>query len=109
MAKVITEYMDHIIARGGSLVSPPWLVTHDAELQTWYDPDASTHVGITVSLDEREYLVPDAVVTLSASELLARAQSIHARHPFTDPATGEPYTDAALEQAVADWITAAGA
>jgi len=66
--------------------------------QLWYDPDDETSVGIRT---ER--------ATLDAAGLLTRVQDIHARHPFTDPSTGEPYTDAALEQAVADWITAAGA
>jgi hypothetical protein len=70
-------------------------------LDYWADPDDETFVGLADSAG--------SFTTLDAAGLLARAESIHARYPITDPSTGDPYTDAALEQAVTDWITAAGA
>ena len=75
---------------------PSWVLPHP--LGAWHDPDDGSYVGCA----------PE-IVTLTSAELLERARSIHARHPITDPATGEPYTDEALEAAVADWISAAGA
>jgi hypothetical protein len=75
--------------------APGWVLPHP--IGAWHDPDDGSYVGCA----------PD-IVTLTSAELLARAQDIHTRHPITDPSTGAPYTDAALEQAVTDWISAAG-
>ena len=83
---------------GGGSASPPDVDAGPDANQQWLDPDDGSMVGITTSRP-----------ILDAAGLLARAQSIHARHPITDPATGDPYTDEALEAAVADWISAAGA
>ena len=75
---------------------PGWVLPHP--IGAWHDPDDGSYVGCA----------PE-IVTLTSAELLARAQSIHARYPITDPATGDPYTDEALADAVTDWIAAAGA
>jgi hypothetical protein len=84
---------------GGGYRSPPDVNGGDPDsVQLWHDPDDGTDVGLTSRRPG-----------LDAAGLLARAQDIHARYPMTDPSTGSPYTDAALEQAVTDWITAAGA
>ena len=83
---------------GGGSASPPDVNVGPDANQQWLDPDDGSMVGVTASRP-----------TLDAAGLLARAQSIHARHPITNPATGDPYTDEALEAAVADWISAASA
>ena len=83
---------------GGGSASPPDVAIGPDPNQQWLDPDDGSMVGVTASRP-----------TLDAAGLLARAQSIHARHPITDPATGDPYTDEALADAVTDWIAAAGA
>ena len=80
----------------GVEIDPPRSVVDPT--QQWYDPDDGSYVGLA-----------SPRVELSASELLARAQSIHERHPITDPDTGAPYTDEGLEAAVTAWISAAGA
>ena len=84
---------------GLGTVAPPG-VSLSANLSEWYDPDDQTFVGVAES--------PLGSNALDAAGLLARAQSIHARHPITNPETGEPYTAEGLEQAVTDWITEAG-
>ena len=87
------------IARGdGGTSDPRWVAPHPDPHQLWRDPDDGSLVGTV-----------DTGATLDAAGLLARAQSIHARYPITDPSTGAPYTDEALESAVTAWISAAGA
>ena len=83
---------------GGGSASPPDVNVGPDANQQWLDPDDGSMVGVTASRP-----------TLDAAGLLARAQDIHGRYPITDPATGDPYTDEALEAAVADWISASGA
>lgn len=118
MANVIVEFMCHLGHGLEGIRRPVWLLPPAEDQEEWYDPDAKTRAGVTLPLSERDYLVPDAVVVLSHAELLARVQDIHTRHPFIDPASvpdqenkteGQPYTAEALEQAVTDWIAAAGA
>ena len=83
-------------APGGGAEAPIWLLA--SPVGDWYDPDDQSYIGVAPTIE-----------TLDAAEFLARAQSINARHPITDPDTGTPYTDAALEAAVTAWISAAGA
>lgn len=99
---MIIEYLQ-VLNSFGTIIDPRWARPLSSVDQGWHDPDRASYVGLSVA---GEALGPGAVA-LSDSELLARAQSIHARYPITDPATGDPYTDEALEQAVTDWISAA--
>lgn len=87
-----------VASDGGVGFVTPGDVENPVHNQSWHDPDDDTHAGVR-----------ETRPVLDAAALLARAQSIHARYPINDPATGEPYTDEALEQAVTDWITEAGA
>ena len=87
---------------GGGETDPLWLLPMPDEIQQWTDPDDASYAGACDVLGA-------GAVELSASDLLARAQDIHARYPITDPSTGAPYTDEALEAAVTAWISAAGA
>ena len=64
----------------------------------WHDPDDGSRVGLAPTFE-----------ALDAAALLARARSIHSRHPITDPATGAAYDDDGLAAAVSAWISAAGA
>ena len=97
----ICSYQKSVTA-DGSEYDPDWLLPMPDEVQQWADIDDQTYVGVCDVLG-------DGGVELSASDLLARARSINARHPIYDPETGGSYTDEALEQAVADWIAKAGA
>ena len=95
MSDIIVYSMDPNPA--GGTVSPPGVVSPDPNLDR-HDPDDDTYAGTR-----------PARSVLDATTLLERARSIHARYPITDPSTGAPYTDEALEAAVTAWISAAGA
>lgn len=87
-----------IQSAGGASSDPGWVSPHPDPHQLWHDPDDGSRVATV-----------ETGATLDAAGLLARAQSIHARHPIHDFSTGSPYTDEALEAAVTAWISAAGA
>lgn len=91
----IVRYTLESLSGGGSQ-APTWLI--GSHIEKWHDPDDGSYVGVAPTLEP-----------LDAAALLSRAQSIHTRHPITDPDTGAPYTDEALESAVTAWISAAGA
>ena len=87
-----------LIARAdGGLSDPRWLADHPDPHQLWHDPDDGSSVGVT-----------PANVELDAAALLARAESIHARHPLKNT-DGSIMTAGELAAAVTAWISAAGA
>ena len=50
----------------------------------WMSPIDNTFIGWVD--DQRDYYVPDTIVTLTKAEFVTRQLTIHAQHPMTKPA-----------------------
>lgn len=70
----IYEYRKHLVA---GRIQDPEFITNGGH---WYE--ASTDTYIAVMPDTLPYYIPDTLVVLSESDLIARVQALHAQTPF---------------------------
>lgn len=77
---MIVEYMLNIEERDGQKVgvTPAW-VTNGGH---FYDPDTKTMIGFCPALSNRNWYLPDTVVTYTLQQLQERNIALHARYPF---------------------------
>lgn len=68
------EYKLHMTE--GGMKTPPWI----ADGGYFADPDSHTMIGY--SPDNREYYIPDTVISYTQTELVAAVQNIHSRYPM---------------------------
>lgn len=70
----------------------------------WMSPLDNTFIGWID--DDRDYYVPDTVITLTKSEFVTRQLAIHAEVPFTKPADGEIGPDGERVEMTTEEVTA---
>ena len=102
---MILEYKLHMTA--GGMKAPEWVEDGG------YFVDTTNHTFIGWSPDEadREYYIPDTVVTLTASELNTRVLAQHAASPFKNPGASpddddENMTNDEVSAMVTAWVNA---
>lgn len=100
----VIEYMMHRVNGGTRRAVPEWVGDRghlsspvDGSLIGWVD-------------DNRDYYVPDTVVTLTKADLVTRQLTIHASHPFMNVTENEdgtttetPMTDAEVTTMTETW------
>lgn len=73
----IVEYKLNLI--NGVSRDPEWVIKG----KYFYDQDAKTFIGFVLDEADRDYYIPDSVVTLDRDQLVQRCLNIHSRHPYT--------------------------
>ena len=79
----VVEYMLHKVGKR-ALQAPHWV----EDGGYWQSPFDNTMIGWVDS--DRDYWVPDTVVTLTREEFITRAMAIHAQYPMVHPETERP-------------------
>ena len=102
---MILEYKLHMTA--GGMKAPEWV----DDGGYFHDSANKTFVGWSPDEADREYYIPDTVVTLTASELNTKVLAQHAANPFTRPPDGESGDDVEMTNdevsaMVTDWVNA---
>jgi hypothetical protein len=115
----VVEYKLHVINNQGHMVTPPWI----QDGSHWYSAADKTMIGWIPAEADREYWVPDNIVTLTKAELNTRMLAIHAvkkyqkqtsveRDSNGEPVNPEAYlefedqTDAEVTTMSNDWYDA---
>jgi hypothetical protein len=98
---MIIEYM--LIREAGKKLAPSWI----EDGGYFQNPDDKTLIGWSPDLADRDYYVPDSVVTLTRDTMLARQMSINAKHPARAP-DGTLLTDEQVAAQVNGWCEAHG-
>jgi hypothetical protein len=98
---MIIEYM--LIREAGKKLAPSWI----EDGGYFYDLDNKTMVGWSPDLADRDYYVPDSVVTLTRETLMTRALAINAKYPASMP-DGTLLTDEQIAAQVNGWCDAHG-
>ena len=75
----VVEYMMHRINGSNAAKPPDWV----GDRGHWHRHSDKTYVGWID--DDREYFVPDTVVTLTKAEFVTRAQAMHTENPLKKP------------------------
>lgn len=70
----------------------------------WMSPLDNTFIGWID--DDRDYYVPDTVITLTKSEFVTRQLAIHTEVPFTKPADGAVGPDGERVEMTTEEVTA---
>ena len=102
---MILEYKLHMTA--GGMKAPEWV----DDGGYFHDSANKTFVGWSPDEADREYYIPDTVVTLTASELNTKVLAQHAANPFMRPPDGESGDDVEMTNdevsaMVTDWVNA---
>ena len=74
----VVEYKLHVINNQGDMVTPPWI----QDGGNWSNPADKTLIGWIPAEADRDYWVPDNIVTLTKAELNTRMLAIHAVTPY---------------------------
>lgn len=82
----VVEYMLHKVGKRARQ-APHWI----EDGGHWHSPFDNTMVGWVDS--DRDYWVPDTVVTLTREEFIARAMAIHAQYPMHHPEADPVHDD----------------
>lgn len=98
---MIVEYM--LIKEMDVKRAPSWV----EDGGYFQNPDDFTLIGWTPNLGQRDYYVPDTVVTLTRAELVTRQLAIHAAHPAQD-VEGNAITEQQVTDMVNAWCDAHG-
>lgn len=88
----IIEYMFNIDENGRKTI--PGFVK---DRGYWYNPADHTYLGWLDS--DREYWIPDTIEEKTKAQVVARALSIHASTPFTNPDAEDPESETAMDSA----------
>ena len=102
---MILEYKLHMTA--GGMKAPEWV----DDGGYFYDSANKTFVGWSPDEADREYYIPDTVVTLTASELNTKVLAQHAANPFMRPpdeGSGDDVemTNDEVSTMVTNWVNA---
>lgn len=102
---MILEYKLHMTA--GGMKAPEWV----DDGGYFYDSANKTFVGWSPDEADREYYIPDTVVTLTASELNTKVLAQHAANPFKNPGASpedddENMTNDEVSAMVTAWVNA---
>lgn len=96
----VIEYMLHRINGSDRKEIPGWV----GDRGHWMSPIDSSFIGWVD--DNRDYYVPDTVVTLTKQDLITRQLAIHAIQPFTKERTDfQNPPEQMTEQEVSDMIS----
>ena len=101
----VVEYKLHVINNQGHMVTPPWI----QDGGNWSNPADKTLIGWIPAEADREYWVPDNIITLTKAELNTRMLAIHATTKYQkseDPDNLEDMTDAEVTTMSNDWYDA---
>lgn len=82
---MVVEYMMHLIKP--NIKAVPIFIKKPGH---WFNPSNNTYVGWVD--DNRDYYVPDTIVTLTKEQFMNRALQIHANDPIREQPT-EPVLD----------------
>lgn len=109
----VIEYMMHRIDGGNAKKVPDWVGSRGH----WFRSSDNTYIGWID--DDRDYFVPDTIVTLTKAEFTTRLLALHSEDPFRkdvldengdptyDPSTGhrifENKTDAEVTAEAEAW------
>lgn len=98
---MIVEYMLQQVGDGSSMKTPSFV----KDGGYWFDQDNFTYVGWVPPLVEREFYVPESIVTLSKESFISRALDIHSRYPMQDIEEEEPIvlTEEQVVERATDW------
>ena len=102
---MILEYKLHMTA--GGMKAPEWV----DDGGYFHDSANKTFVGWSPDEADREYYIPDTVVTLTASELNTKVLALHAANPFKNPGASpedddENMTNDEVSAMVTAWVNA---
>ena len=95
----VIEYKLHAINSQKHMQAPHWVTDGG----NWYNPADKTLVGWTPAEADRDYYVPDTVMTLTKAELNTRLLGIHAVKKFQkmiDPTEIDPILEDMTEAEV---------
>ena len=98
---VLVEYKLHKVGKNAKK-APDFIIDGGH----WFSPIDNTMVGLVEAEADRDYYIPDSIVTLSKEEFLARQAAIHAVAPMTsmDDAMNETtLTDAQVAEQAGSW------
>lgn len=76
---IVIEYKKHLI--NGATQNPDWVVQGDF----FQNPEDNTFIGVVLPEEERDYYIPDSLITLSRDAVINRCLLIHKKFPYKTP------------------------
>lgn len=98
---VLVEYKLHKVSKNGK--KAPEFIMDGGH---WLSPIDNTMVGLVEEEADRDYYIPDSIVTLSKEEFLSRQAAIHAAVPMIsmdDEMNETTLTDAQVAEQAGSW------